>query len=231
MKILSILFFAVFLAMGSESGARKKPTKKLPPKEATPEAIRQATEVPVVSPETAPPESDQHVRMVNSVSSSSSDKFMNFTMNPTPIILGGIDTGLDFKVADHWQIGPHLLLLNFKISSIEFSNHGIGLRTIWTPINTALTEGPYLLGLIGGSRISASTTDSTGRYTAGANAAYLSLGGGYHWYWTNFNIRLGLAASTASIRNIEIYNASNALVSSGGIPMQPTLTFDLGFAL
>lgn len=224
MKTFSLALVLVFSI--SAQAQKKNSYKKLPPKiPAT--KIEKAVEVPVVNPEPSAP-------LVESVQTlpenRASEKFMSFRMNPVILVLGSVDAALDFKINDHWQVGPQLLLMNLKISDVEFANQGGGLRATWT-VEKAFEDSFYLQGGLGMTRISASYTTSTDRYTSSARSNYAYFGGGYNWQWTNFNLNLGLGVTGVSVGDIQILDASQNLVRSSSIPTKTSLLFELGFAL
>lgn len=227
MKKLSL--FVALLLTSNLAFSQSKTLKKLPPKVAPKEAIQKATEVPVISPETAPPQDDSMIK--SSTLLSADDKSMNFGLNPIVLVLGSLDAGLDFKVSDHWQVGPQLVLMNLKLFDIEFANQGGGVRVTWTPNNTAFSDGLFLQSGLGVTQVMAATTTSAGRFTAKANTLYYFFAGGYNWHWTNFNLKLGLGVSGSNLRNIAIYDSSSNLVDTGSIPVKTGAILEFGFAL
>lgn len=232
MKIISLIistFLAVTLS-GSISWSQRKPVKKLPPKEASREAIQKATEVPVISPETAPPESDHTVPIAGS-RTYTNDRFANFTMNPLAVVVGSVDAGIDFKTGQHWLVGPRLLMLNLKILDVEFATHGMGLGVTWTPMTPSLSDGFYLQTTLGGGSVLAASSTNTGRYKTTSNIIYYSLSGGYHWFWNNFNLKAGVSSVGANLRDIQVRDNNNMIVDSGRVPLPIAVTIDLGFVL
>ncbi len=225
MKNFWIALLLIFLPLGSVF-AQKKNYKKLPQKFPLTK-IEKAVEVPLVNPET-PTIVTESVTPESEIISA--EKFMSFRMNPVPLIVGSMDAAVEFKVSEHWQLGPHFVLMNTKSSDIEFANQGAGIRTTWT-LEPVYQSSLYLQGVLGATKVAASYSDTTNRYTASSNSAYYYFGGGYNWQWTNFNLNLGLAISGNSPTEIKILNSNQAVVKAGSVPVKTALLFELGFAL
>lgn len=159
-----------------------------------------------------------------------SPKTFNFTMNPGAAYLGAVDASAQFRIAEHWTLGPAIQIWNLKLIDIEWAVSTFGVQAVWT-YNSALTDGPFILGAVETGSASASITSSASgtstRYTTKSTMSFAQLGAGYVWYFQNFNVALGVAATGMSVTTLRPDPNQDA----GTVPLNSGLLVNLGFAL
>jgi hypothetical protein len=59
--------------------------------------------------------------------------------------------------------------------------------------------------------------DALGSRTAETTATFIIPGAGYHWFWENFNLRLGLASGPLNVSSVDYRSSSGAVVQQGNL--------------
>jgi hypothetical protein len=123
---------------------------------------------------------------------------INFRFHPIGIIVGALGVNLDFKIHDHWTLGPALSYWQLRSGSsgalrsdLKLEAYSVGARANWF-MNGAYTDGLYVgpsLNLVG-ARAEATDVDGTTRTASLTIVAAQGLVG-YGWFWKSFNQMLG----------------------------------------
>jgi hypothetical protein len=162
---------------------------------------------------------------------------VNFRINPIGIIIGAIGVDFDFKIHDHWTLGPSLMYWRHRsrpsggqISDIKASAYSIGARANWF-MNGIFTDGLYVgpsINLIG-AKGEATDVDGT---TRSSTANFLTVQGlvGYAWFWKSFNQMLGggMGVGIGKTR-LEIEDSTGKKWESGSLGAGLALEYSLGW--
>lgn len=123
----------------------------------------------------------------------------NFRFRPVLAIIGFLDAGFDFKIADQWSIGPDAFYWHLNLDSnddvfddYEITAFGLGVRANWFK-NGAFTNGLYVGPLVRYYDVKVETTDALTNITYEGTANGFTVGSlvGYGWFWDSFNMMLG----------------------------------------
>jgi hypothetical protein len=162
-----------------------------------------------------------------------SEKTINVDVGPLGLLVGALSLGVDIKIGEtSWTVGPELLYWDTRIGDYNFKASGFGVRADWYADRPALTEGWYVGPFARYSSWKVTYTNSNGSTGDGsANGLLLGAIGGYHWFWDNFNIRLGLGYGLNTATKTDIHYSDGTRSDStsanvGGL----TGEFDFGLA-
>ena len=125
----------------------------------------------------------------------SGDQF-NFRFSPVGILFGSLNANLDIAVSNTWTVGPQLGYSRFKFgtsdSNFDITGYSIGARGNWFK-NGTYTDGLYLAPAVSYQRVSGHYNRTNGSQTdVSANGPNVSFIVGYGWFWSSFNMMLGI---------------------------------------
>lgn len=159
--------------------------------------------------------------------STSSDKSWNVTFNPLAFLVGVINADLDFALNDNWTVGPQFATFNFKLGDVKAEGSAFGGHARYY-FSGVFNDGFYGYGALGTA--SFKLEDETNGDNAKASGTTLELGGGYHWFWETFNLRLGLSLAGAGVGEVEIKDAGGNVTDTVTPRVNTGLDFAIGFA-
>ena len=118
--------------------------------------------------------------------------------NTIESIIGIQNLEYSYKFADHWTIGVNVTSPNHaKNNNIELNGSSFGGITRYYYKPAYQDDSWYLMAAANKSNYEASINSNGTRYT-GKGEDSIVAGGGYHWFWDNFNMSVGASISSQS---------------------------------
>lgn len=122
----------------------------------------------------------------------------NIRSNPLTFLVGAVNATMDYKIADHWTLGPELFYWRLSISSkdsnsskLDVTAYSAGVRANWFH-NGVYTNGLYVGPSVKYASIKLDATDKNGKATnASGDGPFVGAVVGYAWFWNSFNIMAG----------------------------------------
>lgn len=138
----------------------------------------------------------------------------NLTFEPLFAIVGYIQGEAAYRIGDQFTVGLAFDYWNLEIGSIGLVASAIGPSVKWYP-SGAMRDSFYLHGQVQTTHSEASAKDSLGtKYSSAVNGTLLKIALGYHWFWSSFNLNLGLSKSTYSYSSIDIVDSNGNKLDS-----------------
>ena len=162
------------------------------------------------------------------------DKSINIEVSPLGLIIGDLSVTVDFRLGDSsWTIGPRASYWNLKFGDVTFKAYGYGVRADYYLGRPALTDGWYLGPFFDYGSFKITKTNVSGSPGEGSRAGTtFGLMVGYHWFWENFNLKLGLGYGFSSITDFSIHyddGTSDSYGSHNPGGVVPEFTFGWAF--
>lgn len=156
----------------------------------------------------------------------SSDKSWNITFSPVAFLVGVLNADADYAVNENWTVGPQFVYMNLKIDDLKLEGSSFGGHARYY-FDGVFKDGWY--GAVQLSSFSLEIEDEVDGDNAKASAVGYSLGGGYHWFWDSFNLRLGLTLGGTTAGEIEIKDAGGNVTDTYTPTINTGLDFAIGF--
>lgn len=119
------------------------------------------------------------------------DNNWNISTNPLGLIVGP-NLRLDYKVAPQWTLGLNGSLIYINVGGVKANGTSIGIDAAYN-FNQAFVHSWFIGGGVHYSVVKAKYTEDNGTEdNADVVNVSVPLIGGYHWFWGNFNLQLGL---------------------------------------
>lgn len=123
---------------------------------------------------------------------------LNFRVSPISAIIGSYTAVLEWSIGANWTLGPTYSYYDIKrdpgANDLALRGYEAALKLTWFK-NGAFTDGLYISPSAGYDDYKLSDTDWTGsareQTVRGATLGALI---GYGWFWSHFNIMLGVGA-------------------------------------
>ena len=140
----------------------------------------------------------------------------NVMTNPLLLLLGP-NVQVDYRLEDHWTVGPQVFYVNRTLGDYDLRAFSAGVNANYY-FATALTHSWFVQGGAGYSSVHLEGDDSKygDRLSGSSSGVYAKGVGGYHWFWGDFNLRLGAGVTYQSSRVVlRDRNGDQAKASSG----------------
>lgn len=155
------------------------------------------------------------------------DKTWNIQFSPVAFLVGILNVDVDYALNSNWTVGPQGLTMSYKYNDIKVSGSSFGAHARYY-FDKVYSDGWYGSGQIGSFSLKVED-ESNGDHAEASGMAY-SLGGGYHWFWETFNLRLGLVGGSTSVGKIEIKDAGGNVTDTYTPSFNTGIDFAIGFA-
>lgn len=161
---------------------------------------------------------------------SSQDHLWNIRTQPLSLVLGIINAQVDYAISDNITIGPNFSSGSMSLLNYNVSVSGFGIEANYY-FNQVFNDGWYLNGGYGSTSASVKYNSSIfGDIEGKATAAGIVIGGGYHWFWENFNLNLGLTTLLSSTVKVELKDSTGTTQDSYSYTSGAGLAFAMGYA-
>ncbi|MBX3020988.1 MAG: hypothetical protein KF799_04870 [Bdellovibrionales bacterium] len=152
----------------------------------------------------------------------------NVRSSPLALLIGLVTLRVDYRLADHWVIGPEVAAIDRTVSNVELKATGLGVVAMYY-FDAALSSSAFIEFGASSSKVklkwrnldqSSEFTNSGGRILAG-----------YHWFWDRLNLSLGAGLSSNSAGDIEARDTNGNVVDHYELrPISLALDCTLGWA-
>lgn len=160
----------------------------------------------------------------------SPDDQFNFRFSPALVILGGLGAGLDYRINDQFVAGVQGAAMHFSLFDTDVTGSNAAFHVDYS-FRPAFTHGWFLTGQAGYTSADVSYKDSDGqKYSASGRGGYVAVGGGYHWFWSSFNMSVAGLLGSNPIGEIEVKNNNGEVIKTQSSPLAGLMgEFQLGF--
>jgi hypothetical protein len=136
----------------------------------------------------------------------------NVRTNPLQLLIGVLNTDVDFKIHRRWTLGPTLQFIDRKIEDYDVKAYGIGLRANYNLSGEVFHQGWYLGPSLSWLSIEVADKGTVlTPLTGEANGFALTAIFGYQWMWEHFNINLGVGPVVYTLSEIRLEDKSGTI--------------------
>lgn len=138
----------------------------------------------------------------------------------------------EWRTSDYFTLGPSIAYVNWQAGDVGMTGYSVGLQGTYA-FDKAFRDSWYLAPRVAYSPIRASAKDQGREYTGDVAGTTGTLIGGYQWFWTNFNMNLGVGATVNSVARLNLTDATGARLEKASqyyTGVAPMVDFQLGYA-
>ena len=154
---------------------------------------------------------------------------MNIRFEPMFLFVGGVSGGFDYKISDHFAVGPEVCIWKLDFGKTDFKLNGLGLGFSYH-FNKSFQSG-FMVGFRWVD-VKLKMTNDIENAEGEAKASLMNPFVGYHWFWNTFNLGLAVGAQTFSQKSFTIKrkNGTDYKLDLPGTTSGSDIRFVMGFA-
>ncbi len=169
---------------------------------------------------------------VNRLQMPEAEKNVNLRWQVGAAAIGMGSISAEWRTSDYFSFGPQIAYVNWSAGDVGMTGYSVGLQGTYA-FDRAFRDSWYLSPRIAYSPIRAAAKDKGIEYTGDVAGTTGSLIGGYQWFWTSFNMNLGVGANVNSVARLNLTDSSgNTLekVARYYTGVTPVVDFEIGYA-
>lgn len=169
---------------------------------------------------------------VNRLQMPESDKTVNLRWQASAAVAGMGSLSAEWRTSDYFTFGPSVGYVNWTAGDVGMTGYSVGVQGTYA-FDKVFRDSWYLSPRIAYSPIRASAKDGGREYTGDVAGATGSLIGGYQWFWSNFNMNLGVGAVVNSVARLNLTDSSGNRLEKAAqyyTGVAPLVDFEIGYA-
>jgi hypothetical protein len=152
------------------------------------------------------------ISLASITASAESANTWNLRTSPVSWVVGP-NLRLDLRASDSWTVGVTGNYFDTKLKAVNLTGNNGGVVATYNFSGT-FSDSWYLEGGVAYGDLQASTSADTLHLTNWSGRIY----GGYHWFWTHFNLSLGAGVNLNSAGGKQILDSTGNQVK---VPIYP----------